>query len=85
MRILAKVFFHLLNWLRAPLFVALYFARFFSYVLLALAVVLLLVLPRLRHVEIELLVMTLVGSFGCYLLVHFYDRALYRLNVEASR
>jgi hypothetical protein len=52
---------------------------------LAIAFGCVLVLPQQRHVSVELLVLSLVGSLATYGIGQGYDRALYRLNVEAHR
>jgi hypothetical protein len=85
MQLLAKVIFHLLNWVRGPVLVTLFFARFFFFLFLAIAFGCVLVLPQQRHVSVELLVLSLVGSLATYGIGQGYDRALYRLNVEAHR
>jgi hypothetical protein len=85
MRVMARVFFHLLNWLRGPVLVVLFLGRAFFLLFIAVAVLCLLTVPAQRQVEWELLVLSLIGSFLCYFGRRGYDRALYRLDVGASR
>ena len=85
MRVLARVFFHLLNWLRGPVLVVLFLGRAFFFLFVAVALLCLVAVPAQRQVELELLGLSLAGSLCCYFGRRGYDRALYRLDVEASR
>jgi hypothetical protein len=85
MRVMARVFFHLLNWLRGPVLIVLFFGRAFFFLFIAVALLCLVAVPAQRQVELELLVLSLIGSLVCYFGRVGYDRALYRLDAGASR
>ena len=81
MRFVVSIIFHLMNWLRGPVLIALGLARFFFFLGLLAVVVCFVAVPAQHDTLYKLLSIGVVGSFGSYLLRRGYDRALYKLNL----
>ena len=85
MRLMARVAFHLLNLMRGPVLILLMIGRGFFLLSFAVGILYLIALPGPKRLDWLYVLFAFGGTFVCYGLARFYDRALFRLNLEAAR
>jgi hypothetical protein len=80
MRAIAGVIYYVLLWLRAPIQIVLTLGRGFLFLTMLIVGGCYLALPQQRHTSGELFLIASGGSFLCFMVGRFYDRAIAKIS-----